>query len=98
MKTTSPGDGNQQIVPQTITYATAIHQASGGRKPPDSAPPRIRGLTPPARQWTKNAGRLGYKQSWIILNPRAAMSELPETILQFGSGKFLRGFADLFIH
>ena len=26
------------------------------------------------------------------------MSTLPETILQFGSGKFLRGFADLFIH
>jgi tagaturonate reductase len=26
------------------------------------------------------------------------MTELPETILQFGSGKFLRGFADLFIH
>jgi tagaturonate reductase len=26
------------------------------------------------------------------------MHELPETILQFGSGKFLRGFADLFIH
>src|SRR5207253_5522649 len=52
----------------------------------------------PARQWTKSAGRLGYKQSWIVLNPRAAMSELPETILQFGSGKFLRGFADLFIH
>jgi tagaturonate reductase len=26
------------------------------------------------------------------------MSDLPETILQFGSGKFLRGFADLFIH
>jgi tagaturonate reductase len=26
------------------------------------------------------------------------MGELPETILQFGSGKFLRGFADLFIH
>src|SRR5262245_12926658 len=26
------------------------------------------------------------------------MSQLPETILQFGSGKFLRGFADLFIH
>lgn len=26
------------------------------------------------------------------------MSALPETILQFGSGKFLRGFADLFIH
>lgn len=26
------------------------------------------------------------------------MSELPETILQVGSGKFLRGFADLFIH
>src|SRR6516165_1909557 len=25
-------------------------------------------------------------------------SDLPETILQFGSGKFLRGFADLFIH
>jgi tagaturonate reductase len=25
------------------------------------------------------------------------MSNLPETILQFGSGKFLRGFADLFI-
>ncbi len=25
-------------------------------------------------------------------------SQLPETILQFGSGKFLRGFADLFIH
>jgi tagaturonate reductase len=24
--------------------------------------------------------------------------DLPETILQFGSGKFLRGFADLFIH
>src|SRR5947209_2625776 len=26
------------------------------------------------------------------------MAELPETILQFGSGKFLRGFADLFVH
>ncbi|HZT81094.1 MAG TPA: altronate dehydrogenase [Gemmataceae bacterium] len=26
------------------------------------------------------------------------MDQLPETILQFGSGKFLRGFADLFIH
>jgi tagaturonate reductase len=26
------------------------------------------------------------------------MTELPETILQFGSGKFLRGFADLFLH
>src|SRR4051812_23007582 len=26
------------------------------------------------------------------------MTTLPETILQFGSGKFLRGFADLFIH
>jgi len=26
------------------------------------------------------------------------MDELPETILQFGSGRFLRGFADLFIH
>src|SRR5690242_7604597 len=26
------------------------------------------------------------------------MSQLPETVLQFGSGKFLRGFADLFIH
>jgi tagaturonate reductase len=26
------------------------------------------------------------------------MSDLPETVLQFGSGKFLRGFADLFIH
>ncbi|MCI0464686.1 MAG: altronate dehydrogenase [Gemmataceae bacterium] len=25
-------------------------------------------------------------------------SDLPETVLQFGSGKFLRGFADLFIH
>ena len=25
------------------------------------------------------------------------MSDLPETVLQFGSGKFLRGFADLFI-
>ncbi len=25
-------------------------------------------------------------------------NDLPETILQFGSGKFLRGFADLFIH
>jgi tagaturonate reductase len=24
--------------------------------------------------------------------------DLPETVLQFGSGKFLRGFADLFIH
>jgi tagaturonate reductase len=29
---------------------------------------------------------------------RLIMSELPETILQVGSGKFLRGFADLFIH
>src|SRR5215831_14454933 len=28
----------------------------------------------------------------------AAMSNLPETVLQFGSGKFLRAFADLFIH
>jgi tagaturonate reductase len=26
------------------------------------------------------------------------MDELPETILQFGTGKFLRGFADLFVH
>src|SRR5947207_1278170 len=26
------------------------------------------------------------------------MSDLPETVLQFGSGKFLRGFADFFIH
>jgi tagaturonate reductase len=26
------------------------------------------------------------------------MNPLPETVLQFGSGKFLRGFADLFIH
>jgi tagaturonate reductase len=26
------------------------------------------------------------------------MNDLPETVLQFGSGKFLRGFADLFIH
>src|SRR5579864_6006377 len=26
------------------------------------------------------------------------MSQLPETILQFGAGKFLRAFADLFIH
>ena len=26
------------------------------------------------------------------------MAALPETVLQFGSGKFLRGFADLFIH
>ncbi len=26
------------------------------------------------------------------------MSELPETILQFGSGRFLRGFVDLFAH
>jgi tagaturonate reductase len=26
------------------------------------------------------------------------MNPLPETFLQFGSGKFLRGFADLFIH
>lgn len=26
------------------------------------------------------------------------MTGLPETILQFGSGRFLRAFADLFIH
>jgi mannitol-1-phosphate/altronate dehydrogenase len=26
------------------------------------------------------------------------MRELSEAVLQFGSGKFLRGFADLFIH
>ena len=26
------------------------------------------------------------------------MSTLPETVLQFGSGRFLRAFADLFIH
>ena len=26
------------------------------------------------------------------------MSALPETILQFGSGRFLRAFADLFVH
>jgi tagaturonate reductase len=26
------------------------------------------------------------------------MSDLPETVLQFGSGKFLRGFADLFLY
>src|SRR5260370_41457545 len=29
---------------------------------------------------------------------RDSMSDLPETVLQFGSGKFLRGFAALFIH
>src|SRR3954471_23533646 len=29
---------------------------------------------------------------------QSAMGDLPETVLQFGSGKFLRGFADLFIH
>jgi tagaturonate reductase len=28
----------------------------------------------------------------------AVMTDLPETILQFGAGKFLRAFADLFIH
>jgi tagaturonate reductase len=28
----------------------------------------------------------------------AAVSVFPETIMQFGSGKFLRGFADLFFH
>ncbi|NBU76570.1 MAG: altronate dehydrogenase, partial [Planctomycetes bacterium] len=26
------------------------------------------------------------------------MRHLPETIIQFGSGRFLRAFADLFIH
>src|ERR1700731_2548901 len=26
------------------------------------------------------------------------MDDLPETVLQFGAGKFLRAFADLFIH
>src|SRR5687768_15480861 len=26
------------------------------------------------------------------------MHDLPETILQFGSGKFLRGFVDYFVH
>src|SRR5262245_37987934 len=26
------------------------------------------------------------------------MTSLPETVLQFGSGRFLRAFADLFIH
>src|SRR5690349_13915264 len=26
------------------------------------------------------------------------MNTLPETVLQFGSGRFLRAFADLFIH
>src|SRR5580700_1575604 len=26
------------------------------------------------------------------------MNQLPETVLQFGSGRFLRAFADLFIH
>ncbi len=26
------------------------------------------------------------------------MSDLPETVLQFGAGRFLRGFADLFLH
>src|SRR6516162_3293390 len=26
------------------------------------------------------------------------MNALPETVLQFGSGRFLRAFADLFIH
>jgi len=28
----------------------------------------------------------------------SAMNTLPETILQFGAGKFFRGFADLFVH
>src|SRR5271166_5483928 len=32
------------------------------------------------------------------LNPKSAPMKLPETILQFGSGRFLRAFADLFIH
>ena len=26
------------------------------------------------------------------------MSQLPETVLQFGAGRFLRAFADLFVH
>src|SRR5438105_3183970 len=26
------------------------------------------------------------------------MNSLPETVLQFGSGRFLRAFADLFVH
>src|SRR5258708_6736365 len=33
-----------------------------------------------------------------IGNLTASMSQLPETVLQFGTGKFLRSFADLFIH
>src|SRR5260221_12267596 len=32
------------------------------------------------------------------IRERNSMNDLPETVLQFGSGKFLRGFADLFIH
>src|SRR5205807_5730989 len=33
----------------------------------------------------------------FVLQPSATMRTAPETILQFGSGKFLRAFADLFI-
>src|SRR5205085_2889686 len=31
-------------------------------------------------------------------HPRPAMPALPETVLQFGSGRFLRAFFDLFVH
>src|SRR5205807_544037 len=34
----------------------------------------------------------------IFSSELQSMSDLPERILQFGSGKFLRAFADLFIH
>src|SRR5262249_32120798 len=34
----------------------------------------------------------------VSLRFQAMISALPDTVLQFGSGKFLRGFADLFIH
>jgi tagaturonate reductase len=49
------------------------------------------GLSRPAYNMSETLGRRRHG----ALEP---MSDLPETVLQFGSGKFLRGFADLFIH
>src|SRR5262249_47235635 len=56
-------------------------------------------VRPPGRRVDKTGRR--FSLSWGRLtshHPGTAMHPLPETILQFGTGKFLRGFADLFVH
>src|SRR3990172_4932348 len=47
------------------------------------------------KRWRRAGGKSRFCS---CLLPQPMSSHLPETILQFGTGKFLRCFADLFIH